>query len=92
MEYRQLSIFVGAYFTFTTSYVFMFVILFHFHDKIGNFLERSFGVQRSIQRKCLRFVGYLLAGVLVVVLIGGHLIFNVMITWRPFGYLEIPSD
>lgn len=90
VEYRQLSIFVGAYLTFTASYIFMFVILFHFHDEIGNFFERSFGVRRSVQRKFLRFVGYLLACVLVVVLIGGHMIFNIMITWRPFGYLDIP--
>lgn len=90
VEYRQLSIFLGAYLIFTTSYILIFVILSHFHEQIGDFLDRFLGIPRSVQRKCLRFGGYLLAFVLVGGLVVGHVVFNVMVTWRPFGYLDVP--
>ena len=90
MEHLQRSIFVVACFILTTLYTSMFVILFHFHDKIGCFLQHSFGIPRSVQRQCLRFIGYLLASVILMVLIGGHMTYNVRIAWRSYGYVDVP--
>lgn len=68
----------------------MFVILFHFHDKIGYFLEHSFRIPRFLQRQCLRFIGYLLSIVILMVLIGGHMTCHVRIAWRSYGDVDVP--
>lgn len=82
-DYVEMSIFVAVCLILTTSYSVFFVIIFHFHDEIGNFLERSFGVSRSVQRKSLRFMGYLFAGVLVVFLIVLEFIYTSNIRQNP---------
>ena len=43
----------------------MFVILSHFHTPIADFLEHYGKVTRSVQHRCLRATGYMVALVIM---------------------------
>ena len=59
--YYFLLIILVVCFTSTILYTSVFVILFHFHAKIGGFFKQTFGIPRSFQRKFFRVTGYVFA-------------------------------
>lgn len=69
----QTVLYIVVCFASTMFYAIVFVILSHFHVKIGDFLERYVGVPRFVQHRCLYFFGWIFACVILIAVFYEHI-------------------